>query len=154
MLDNASPDGHHSTQERDIDLDGPAPTDSEQREHSHHPSLADDIGALVEDGKAYVQAEIAFQKSRTAYAAHELKSGAAFALVMFGLLHLALMGAVIGLIIALAPIMGAFAATGLMVAILLVGCAVFGWLALRRFKRISRTFDDPDDGAETGGDDE
>ena len=146
-----SPAGQADEMERDTDTYGdPAPQIPGGAEDA---SLADDIGALVDDGKAYVQAELAFQKSRAAFAAHEVKAGAAFAMVMLAFLHLALMGIVVGLIIALAPIVGAFVATAIMGGILLVCTAIFGWLALRRFRKISAAFDNadnPDDGADAG----
>ncbi len=106
--------------------------------------MGDDLTALVDDGKAYVEAELAFQKSRAAFAAHEIKAGAAFALVMLAFLHLALMGIVVGLIIALAPIVGAFGATAIMGGALLIMTGLFGWLAVRRFRKISAAFDNED----------
>ena len=63
-------------------------------------SLFDDAYALYEDGKTYLEAEVAFQKSRASYASRETGSGIVFALGALAFLHLALIGLVVGLIIA------------------------------------------------------
>ena len=104
-------------------------------------SLFDDAYALYEDGRTYVEAEVAFQKSRATYAAHESKSGLVFAMAAMGLLHLALLGLVVGLIIALEPYLGAFGAMGVVVGGLIVLGVLFGLSARNRFKRISKAFD-------------
>ncbi len=103
-------------------------------------SLFDDAYALYEDGRTYVEAEVAFQKSRAGYASRETGSGVVFALGALAFLHLALIGLVVGLIIALTPLVGAFAATGIVVGTLLVLMAIVGLLARSRFKRVSRAF--------------
>lgn len=141
MLETTSPDGQAGEAERDTDFGGPAPHVPEPHDDYVDASLGDDLTALVDDGKAYVEAELAFQKSRAAFAAHEIKAGAGFALVMLAFLHLALMGIVVGLILALAPIVGAFVATAIMGGALLVMTGLFGWLAARRFRKISTAFE-------------
>lgn len=151
MLETTSPDGQTRETERGTDLGGPASHVPETHDDYVEPSLGDDLTALVDDGKAYVEAELAFQKSRAAFVAHEIKAGAGFALVMLAFLHLALMGIVVGLIIALAPIFGAFGATAIMGGALLAMTGLFGWLAARRFRKISAAFENDDDSqSETG----
>lgn len=105
-------------------------------------SLFDDAYALYEDGRTYVEAEVAFQKSRATYAAHETKSGAIFAMGAMAFLHLALLGLVVGMIIALEPFLGAFGAMGVVVGVLLLFGGLFGMMALGRFKRITRAFNE------------
>ena len=104
-------------------------------------SLFDDAYALYEDGRTYLEAEVAFQKSRATYAAHESKSGLFFALAAMGLLHLALLGLVVGMIIALEPYLGAFGAMGLTVGALVLLGLLCAWMARGRFKRITRAFE-------------
>ena len=106
-------------------------------------SLFDDAYALYEDGKTYVEAEVAFQKSRASYASREGISGVVFALGALAFLHLALIGLVVGLIIALAPILGAFLATGVVVGTLIVLTAIVGLVARSRFRRASGAFKEP-----------
>tara|TARA_B100000678_G_C18169471_1_gene486572 strand:+ start:440 stop:865 length:426 start_codon:yes stop_codon:yes gene_type:complete len=104
-------------------------------------SLFDDAYALYEDGRTYLEAEVAFQKSRATYAAHESKSGIVFAMAAMGLLHLALLGLVVGLIIALEPFLGAFGAMGVVVGALTVLGVLLALMARGRFKRITRAFE-------------
>ena len=99
-------------------------------------SLADDVSALIEDGKTYVEAEIAYQKTRAGFAGQQTKQGLIFGLGALAFLHLALIGLVVGLIIALTPYLSPFGAVGTVVGVLLIGVVVFGWLASKRFKAI------------------
>ena len=87
-----------------------------------------------------MEAEVAFQKSRAGYASRETGSGVVFALGALAFLHLALIGLVVGLIIALTPMIGGFAATGIVVGTLLVLTAIAALVARARFKRVSQAF--------------
>jgi len=107
-------------------------------------SLFDDAYALYEDGRTYVEAEVAFQKSRAGYASRETGSGVVFTLGALAFLHLALIGLVVGVIIALEPMLGAFGAMGAVVGGLVLLMAIFGLVARSRFKRVSRAFKGPD----------
>lgn len=108
-------------------------------------SLFDDAYALYEDSRTYLEAEVAFQKSRAAYAAHESKSGLVFAMSAMAFLHLALLGLVVGMILALEPYLGAFGAMGATVGVLVVLGVLFALMARGRFNRISRAFQEPDE---------
>lgn len=96
---------------------------AEQEEDA--PSLKADVEALIADGKSYLEAEVAFQKSRAGFAAGRLKSTAIYGAGVFAFLHLALIALVVGLVIALTPLVGAWIATGVVVALLLVGAFLF-----------------------------
>lgn len=89
------------------------------------PSLKADVEALIADGKTYLEAEITYQKSRAGYTANRLKSAALYGAAAFGLLHLALIALTVGLVVALTPLTGAWIATGIVVALLLLGALVF-----------------------------
>lgn len=107
------------------------------------PSLMDELSALVEDGKTYAEAELAFQKSRAGYVASAAKNVAALGLGALAFLHLALIALVVGLVITLTPMLGALGATAVVVAGLLVGA---GWLALklrRHINAIGDAFSEP-----------
>lgn len=108
-------------------------------------SLFDDAYALYEDGRTYLEAEVAFQKSRADYASRETGSGIVFALGALAFLHLGAIGLVVGLIIALGPLLGAFGATALVVGVLLALMAIFGLVARSRFRRVGRAFKGSDD---------
>ncbi|GAA4643861.1 hypothetical protein GCM10023115_18210 [Pontixanthobacter gangjinensis] len=105
-------------------------------------SLTDDINALVDDGKTYVEAELAFQKTRLALVANRSKSGIGLVLAALAFLHLALIGLVVGGIVALIPVMGPVGAMLVVVGILLIGMAGFLFAARGKFSSVSAAFKD------------
>lgn len=105
-------------------------------------SLMADIDALLTDGKTYVQAEIAFQKSRAGYAANRLKASAFYAAAALGLIHLALIALTVGAVIALTPLTGPWLATGIVVALLLLIAAIFLLRLRSRIGDIRAAFED------------
>lgn len=92
----------------------------EGEDEQHGPSLADDVFALLEDGKTYAEAEVAFQKSRAAFTANRLKGAIAFGLGAFGVFHLALIAFTVGAVIALMPLLGPWGATAVVTLVLIV----------------------------------
>lgn len=105
-------------------------------------SLTDDLVALLDDGKTYLEAEKAYQKSRAIYAAHEGKSGIIHGLVAFALIHTALIGLVVGAVIALAPILTIWGATALVTGVLLIAGIVLARKALAHFRDAGNSFTD------------
>ena len=105
-------------------------------------SLTEDITALVDDGKTYVEAELAFQKTRMSFAANRGKSGAIFVLAALAFLHLALIGLVVGGLFALIPVLGPLGAMLAVVGGLLVGMAIFLFLARGKFVSLASAFKD------------
>lgn len=101
------------------------------------PSLVDDVKALVDDGKTYLEAELQYQKSRVAFVADRGKSGAIYGVAAAAVVHLALIGLVVGLILALAPLITAWGATALVVTLLLIVGALLALAAKRRFARLA-----------------
>ncbi len=109
----------------------------------HGPSLGDDVMALIDDGKTYLEAELQFQKSRATFAADRGRSGAIYGLAAVLLVHLALIALAVGTVIALAPVIGAWASTALVVGLLLVLGGLLGLAAKRRFAQLSSAFSEP-----------
>lgn len=103
-------------------------------------SLADDFGALIEDGKVYAEAEIAFQKARLSYVADRGKSGAIFGVLALLVLHLALVALALGAILALTPELSAWGATALVVGLLIIIGVLAGLVAKDRFTKLSEAF--------------
>ncbi len=103
-------------------------------------SLTDDVIALLDDGKTYVEAEIAFQKTRAAFTFEKGKWGAAYLLGAFAFLHLALIALVVGLLIALSPILTPWGATAFVVALLVIGAIVFGKMAKTKFDSLTGAY--------------
>lgn len=104
------------------------------------PSLSDDVMALIDDGKTYLEAELQFQKSRASFVVDRSRSGATYGIVAVMLVHLALVALVVGALIALAPAIGAWGATGVVVGLLTVGGVLFALVAKSRFGQLSSAF--------------
>lgn len=91
-------------------------------------SLADDIEALIEDARIYVDAELSYQKTRAGFVADRLKKTIAFGAVAAFLAVLALIGLTVGLIIALTPLITAWGAT----AVVVLGILLIAYLLVRK----------------------
>src|SRR5690606_33276189 len=89
-------------------------------------SLLADVEALIDDGKTYLEAELAYQRTRAAFVADGAKSAVILFAMAVLLAFLALIGLTVGLIIALTPILTAWGASALVVALLLVGAVIAG----------------------------
>ena len=141
MLEDDAPREGQTARSRGADDD----SDTQDPASQSGGSLVDDISALIDDGKTYVEAEIAFQKTRLSLVANRSKSGIGFVLAALGLLHLALIGLTVGAIISLIPKMGPFGATLLVVGILLIGTAILLVLAKGKLASLSAAFKDNSD---------
>ena len=104
-------------------------------------SLLDDAEALIADGKTYLEAELEFQKTRAAYVADRAKAAAVYGVVAVLLAFLALIGLVVGLIIALTPLLTAWGASALVVGALLVAALVFTRNAAARWNALMAAID-------------
>ena len=105
-------------------------------------SLLDDAEALFDDAKTYFQAEVAFQKSRTGYVANRLKWAAVYGAMAFGFLHLALIAFVVGIVIALSPLIGPWLATAVVVLALLAAGFVLAMKLRGKIGDIRSAFED------------
>lgn len=101
-------------------------------------SLLDDVRALIDDGKTYLEAELGFQKTRAAFVADRAKSTVVFGAIAALLGFLALIGLVVGSIIALTPYLTAWGASALVVGILLVAAALAARAAGRKWSGLMR----------------
>jgi len=103
-------------------------------------SLLEDAGALLEDGRTYIEAELAYQKSRALHVVDRGKSAlvCAIAGALFALLTL--IGLTVGLIISLAQVVGPWIAS---IAVVLVMAGIAGLLlraAQRRWNALMAAF--------------
>jgi len=103
-------------------------------------SLFADIETLIDDGRTFVEAEIAFQKTRMAYTGQKGRNAAIFGVcaAIFGVF--ALFGLIVGLIIALSPLLTAWGATAVIVGILLAAALICAMIALRNVQKIRAAF--------------
>jgi hypothetical protein len=87
-------------------------------------SLLGDVQALIEDGKTYLEAELAYQKTRVGFVASGARDVAMYGALAAVFALLALVGLTVGLIIALTPLITAWGATSAVVGALLLGAFV------------------------------
>jgi len=104
-------------------------------------SLRDDVEALIEDGKTYLETELVFQKTRAAFVADRAKGAVIFGAVAILLAFLALIGLTVGLIFALTPLMTAWGASALVVGLLIVAALIAGRTAARRWSRLMQAIE-------------
>lgn len=123
-------------------LDLPDEHDPPVEEDGPTHSLTDDVVALIDDGKTYFEAELAYQKSRGAFVASHGKRAIVFGLAAFGVFHLALIAATVGAVIALVPLVGPWAATAIVTAALVVTGMVLVQFMRGRIGEITGAFSD------------
>lgn len=101
-------------------------------------SLLSDARALLEDGQTLLAAEIAFQKARVGFVLGRAKGILVLAGLALALLFFALMAMVVGLLLALTPLIGPWGALAVVFVGLLVltGLSVLG--VIRRVGAITR----------------
>ncbi|MEP2736489.1 MAG: phage holin family protein [Erythrobacter sp.] len=102
--------------------------------------IKEELAALVEDGKTYAEAELAFQKTRLSFAADRGKSVLILGVLALGFVHLMLIALVVGSVIALAPMFGGWAAMGIVVGVLLLATIIFGLIIRSKVKQVSEAF--------------
>lgn len=105
-------------------------------------SLRDDVEALIDDGKTYLEAEVVYQKTRAAFVADRAKGALIFGAVAALLGFLALIGLTVGLIIALIPLLTAWGASALVVMLLLLGALLAMRAASSRWNRLMGAIQD------------
>ena len=104
-------------------------------------SLRDDVEALIEDGKTYLEAELVYQKTRAAFVADRAKGAVIYGALAAAFAFLALVGLVLGLILALTPLLTAWGAGALVVGLLVLGAVGAVRTASRRWERLMQAID-------------
>ena len=99
-------------------------------------SLVEDIKDLASDGRTFVEAELAYQKSRAALAGAGAKGIAGWASLALALVFFALMALVLGVLLGIAEFIGIWAATGVTVLLVLSAAGLAGLAANRRWQRM------------------
>lgn len=90
-------------------------------------SLVEDVVHLVEDGKVYLEAELQYQKSRAGVVGLGARKAAILAAFAFAFVLLALLAMTVGLLLALANLLGVWGAMAAVTVLLLLAggiCAV------------------------------
>jgi len=94
------------------------------------------IGRLVEDGKAYARAEIGYYRTLAASKLAEAKLGLLLGATALVLALCTVTALLVGLILSLAPLVGAGWATLIVVLAALALSGLLGWLAYRHILRM------------------
>ena len=115
-------------------------------EDSAQPSFFADMQALAADGRNFLEAEVAFQKTRLAYAGARGKSALIAIFVALVLVIFALFALIVGILLALTPLLTAWGATAVVVSLLLIAALVCVLSAMRNAKRIKHAFRKDDEG--------
>ncbi|MHA7818255.1 MAG: phage holin family protein [Erythrobacter sp.] len=146
--DDAAPDLSGSDLSGDVALasEHEPETSPETSDDDFEETLFEEASALIDDGRTYVEAELAFQKTRAKLAGR--LAGASLGLVVLALilLHIALLALAVGLVIALAPLVTIWGAILIVVGALLLAVGLLGWLAMKRAQKLGGLFSDADDG--------
>jgi Flp pilus assembly protein TadB len=104
-------------------------------------SLRDDVEALIEDGRTYLETELVYQKTRAAFVADRARGTLVFGAVAILLAFLALFGLILGLILALTPLLTAWGAGALVVGLLVITALIAGRMAARRWNRLMQAIE-------------
>ncbi|MEO7551752.1 MAG: phage holin family protein [Croceibacterium sp.] len=91
---------------------------------------------MIDDGKTYLEAELAFQKSRAALVADGAKSAAVLGALAAVCAVLALVALAIGLLLALTPLITAWGATAVVVGGLLLAAFFAVRVAGKRWRNM------------------
>lgn len=105
-------------------------------DEAERPTLAADLRQLADQARTLAQAELAFQKSRAAYAGAEIRGIAMLLAVALVLLFFAAMAMVVGTVIALGPLLGLWGAAAAVTLGLVSLAGLSALLARGRMKRM------------------
>lgn len=127
-----------------MDTDAPAWASSYSTQDD--ASLREDLTLLAADAKSFVTAELAYQKTRAAYASGQAKIISLLGVVAAVFVFFALMSAVVGTVIALGPVLGAWGAMAAVTGALLLIAVISAIIALNHLRRMKAVL------SEGGGD--
>lgn len=111
-------------------------------EVAEDPTFAEDLQQLLQDARALAQAELAFQKTRVAYAGAEARAVALLGTVAAVLVFFAAMALVVGAVIALGPLLTPWGAMAAVTAALLLIAGICALLAKARLSRMMNAISD------------
>jgi uncharacterized membrane protein YqjE len=140
-------DAENGLEERDPAELEPVAEEPDQAAGEAQQSLIADVESLVEDGKTYAAAELAFQKTRLLYASDKAKSAAIFTGIAAVFVVMAVVALVLGAVLALTPSLGPLGATALVFVLLLAGAAILVILAKARIRAMLEAFEARDEQA-------
>ena len=110
-------------------------------------SLIDDLEALVDDGRTYLDAELSYQKTRASFVSNRLKNTIIYAVGAAVIGFVAFIGLTVGLIIALTPLVTGWGATAIVVGLLLIVAYLLVQRALKNWRSGMGAVRSPSNGA-------
>ena len=124
------------------DLSDPAEADaaSVTENEVFDESMIDEVSALIDDGRPYAEAEIAYQKSRAKLAGRSIAVATGALVLGVVLLHIAFLALAVGLVIALTPLVTVWGAIAIVVGGLLILVALLFNVAMKRARRVNTLF--------------
>lgn len=132
-------------------MPGANPAPPQPDTQADKPGMIAQLRGLYDDGRELIDAEIGFQKARIAAVGRQVRAMALLAVVGLILISCALIALVVGTMIALIPLLGAWGAMGATVLGSLVLAGLCFWLAAGRIGKVSALFEsDADHTADTG----
>lgn len=127
-----------SSRAEDSEIEGIEPIDIEETGAEEEESLGQSFARLYADGRAYAQAEAERQKLRAGILAGGVRDAAILGVVAITLLFAAIVALLVGFVLALAPIVGALGATGIVFGSTLLIVILLLMLAKSRIGRMKR----------------
>ena len=121
----------------DAAQDGTSPDEALSDEET---SLSADIAALIDSGRTYAEAELAFQKTRAALAGDNAAKAIGALVLALVLLNIALTALAIGAVLALQPLITIWGAIAVVVGALLLGAGLLARSAKARGKLLGVMF--------------
>lgn len=128
----------------DAETAPPADAAADEDAAEYEESLTDELAALIDDGRTYAEAEIAFQKTRAKIAGTSVGKAIAFLVVAAITLHIAVLALAVGLVIALEPLVTIWGAIAIVVGVLLILTVWLGLKAKRNTDRLGLMFGSSD----------
>jgi hypothetical protein len=101
-------------------------------------ALTSEIEALIAAAKAAFSSEVAFQRARALLASKIVGRIAGLAALALVLVFFFLMALVVGLLLALAPLLGTWQALGVVIAVLVLGVLLAAWGARQAWRKLKR----------------
>lgn len=149
MLDDKPTDGSRGAAAEPAVDRIPARSDDSEAAHaassSFDESIVDELAALIDDGRTYAEAELAFQKTRAAIAGKSAGLAIGYVIVAIVLLHIAFLALAVGLVMALEPQVTIWGAIAVVVGVLLFATGALLYGAVRQGKLLGALFSSGDE---------
>ncbi len=122
----------------DDGAEGPLTHELTEEADGQEESIGESFARLYADGRAYAEAEVARQRLRAGIAGAAMRDAAILGIIALMLLFAGVVALLIGLVIALSPVLGPFGATAAVVGGALILALILLLLAKARITRMKK----------------